>query len=407
MLASRSQAVPAGSLFITSGDDSRAGSGAGACCCPAPRFDAGPSDLPPDSRRRLRSAAGRCLLVSVLLGCCALAAVPGALYARLSPYFPPAVLGAASLSTSPAAWAAAADAAQRGYPSAAPQLGGGAPAPLPSPAALPPPPSPARRSLLANRPPPPPSPPPLPASVDWAADGFVTPVVDQGACGAPVRRRFSPPFEHQSNTHPRSNTIEQPRPAGDCYVFVAVAAVESAVSIAWGTAPLPLSKQQVLSCLNGTSAVDGCDGGDPFLVCRPPAPPSPHRSSTSPRLFQRLSHPTPTAHPSAHPPGAPRGPVRPRRHRPGRPLPLRLRRLRGGRPRREPPAVPARGALIPPAGGVSAGHWVLDGRGRGQLGVRGGGRAHGRRGQAARRGASVSRRPARCSASTLYSRVQA
>lgn len=51
-----------------------------------------------------------------------------------------------------------------------------------------------------------------------------------------------------------NNRIE--RNAGDCYVFVAVAAIESIIALTWGTTPLPLSKQQArfLSGLRGNTS---------------------------------------------------------------------------------------------------------------------------------------------------------
>jgi KDEL-tailed cysteine endopeptidase len=80
-----------------------------------------------------------------------------------------------------------------------------------------------------KKPPPPPPPPPTPAVpvVDWVAQGKVHPVKDQGSCGS-------------------------------CYAFSAVGAVESAVSIKYGTAPVSLSEQQVVDCDKGNY---GCQGG--------------------------------------------------------------------------------------------------------------------------------------------------
>jgi len=66
----------------------------------------------------------------------------------------------------------------------------------------------------------------LPESVDWLAAGKVSPVENQGMCGA-------------------------------CYTFSAANAIESAIAIRDGTAPLQLSNQQILDC----SDQRGCIGG--------------------------------------------------------------------------------------------------------------------------------------------------
>lgn len=75
---------------------------------------------------------------------------------------------------------------------------------------------------------------PPPESIDWAALGKVTPVQDQGTCGA-------------------------------CYAFAAVAAVESAWAIANNDGPVKLSEQQVVDC-SGEQLNNGCKGGYPDYV---------------------------------------------------------------------------------------------------------------------------------------------
>jgi len=67
-----------------------------------------------------------------------------------------------------------------------------------------------------------------PASIDWQVAGYVSPVKDQGNCGA-------------------------------CYAFAANAALESGVAISLGITAAPsLSNQEIVSCCSTTN---GCNGG--------------------------------------------------------------------------------------------------------------------------------------------------
>jgi C1A family cysteine protease len=66
-------------------------------------------------------------------------------------------------------------------------------------------------------------------SVDWFADGYVTAVKDQGACGS-------------------------------CWAFAATTALESARAIKYDQSPIHLSEQQLTSCAT-SYGVSGCNGG--------------------------------------------------------------------------------------------------------------------------------------------------
>ena len=68
----------------------------------------------------------------------------------------------------------------------------------------------------------------MPSSVDWAAQGALTPIKDQGQCGS-------------------------------CWAFSTTEGVESAVWKATGKLPAPLSTEQLVDC---EKQDDGCDGGD-------------------------------------------------------------------------------------------------------------------------------------------------
>merc|ERR1712216_573656 len=80
---------------------------------------------------------------------------------------------------------------------------------------------------------------PAPASVDWVAAGKVSPVKDQGKCGA-------------------------------CWSFGTIGAIEGAYAISSGKL-LELSNQDLLSCMSKGSPLNvkedgfacGCSGGDP------------------------------------------------------------------------------------------------------------------------------------------------
>jgi len=69
----------------------------------------------------------------------------------------------------------------------------------------------------------------LPASVDWNAAGFVTPIKNQGQCGG-------------------------------CWSFSATGSLESAIAIAINSAPVGLSEQNLLDC-SGSYGNQGCNGG--------------------------------------------------------------------------------------------------------------------------------------------------
>jgi C1A family cysteine protease len=69
----------------------------------------------------------------------------------------------------------------------------------------------------------------LPASVDWAAAGKVTPIKDQGQCGS-------------------------------CWAFSTTGSTEAAVSIAKNAKPVGLSEQQLVDC-SQAQGNQGCEGG--------------------------------------------------------------------------------------------------------------------------------------------------
>ena len=75
----------------------------------------------------------------------------------------------------------------------------------------------------------------LPLYVDWQSSKNVGPVKNQEACSS-------------------------------CYVFAAVAQIESAISIASGQAVVPLSEEYALDCSRVSGGVEGCSGGLPLLV---------------------------------------------------------------------------------------------------------------------------------------------
>lgn len=68
----------------------------------------------------------------------------------------------------------------------------------------------------------------VPSVMDWCSKGALTPIKNQGYCGS-------------------------------CWVFATASGVESAVFMATGSLPSPLSTQELVSCDNHDS---GCDGGD-------------------------------------------------------------------------------------------------------------------------------------------------
>ena len=78
-----------------------------------------------------------------------------------------------------------------------------------------------------------------PQSLDWRDKGIVTPVKTQGHCGA-------------------------------CWAFSAVETVESALALATGAVPVPLSVEQILVCCQTIvgSQCSSCMGGDPIAAYR-------------------------------------------------------------------------------------------------------------------------------------------
>jgi len=79
----------------------------------------------------------------------------------------------------------------------------------------------------------------VPQSLDWRTKGVVTPVKTQGHCGS-------------------------------CWAFSAVETVESALALATGEAPVPLSVEQILVCCatQHHSQCSSCMGGDPIAAYR-------------------------------------------------------------------------------------------------------------------------------------------
>merc|ERR1711871_86514 len=79
----------------------------------------------------------------------------------------------------------------------------------------------------------------VPDALDWRKKGVVTPVNTQGHCGS-------------------------------CWAFSAVETVESALAIATGEAPVPLSVEQILVCCSTLvhSQCSSCMGGDPAAAYR-------------------------------------------------------------------------------------------------------------------------------------------
>lgn len=76
-----------------------------------------------------------------------------------------------------------------------------------------------------------------PAAKNWVTDGKVSPPQDQGNCN-------------------------------NCYIFAGVSALESAVSIKYGTAPLKLSEQQLTDCIR-QAPYGGCNLGRAEWVWNP------------------------------------------------------------------------------------------------------------------------------------------
>ena len=79
----------------------------------------------------------------------------------------------------------------------------------------------------------------VPQSLDWRTKGVVTPVKTQGHCGS-------------------------------CWAFSAVETIESALALATGEAPIPLSVEQILVCCRTMhhSQCSSCMGGDPIAAYR-------------------------------------------------------------------------------------------------------------------------------------------
>merc|ERR1711871_797833 len=79
----------------------------------------------------------------------------------------------------------------------------------------------------------------VPTSLDWRKKGIVTPVNTQGHCGS-------------------------------CWAFSAVETVESALALATGEPPVPLSVEQILVCCQTEhhSQCSSCMGGDPIAAYR-------------------------------------------------------------------------------------------------------------------------------------------
>ena len=79
----------------------------------------------------------------------------------------------------------------------------------------------------------------VPQVLDWRTKGVVTPVKTQGHCGS-------------------------------CWAFSAVETVESALAIATGQPPVPLSVEQILVCCSTLvgSQCSSCMGGDPIAAYR-------------------------------------------------------------------------------------------------------------------------------------------
>ena len=79
----------------------------------------------------------------------------------------------------------------------------------------------------------------VPKKLDWRSKGVVTPVKTQGHCGA-------------------------------CWAISAVETVESALAIATGEPPVPLSVEQILVCCQTIihSQCSSCMGGDPIAALR-------------------------------------------------------------------------------------------------------------------------------------------
>ena len=79
----------------------------------------------------------------------------------------------------------------------------------------------------------------VPQSLDWRTKGVVTPVKTQGHCGS-------------------------------CWAFSAVETIESALALATGEPPVPLSVEQILVCCatQHHSQCSSCMGGDPIAAYR-------------------------------------------------------------------------------------------------------------------------------------------